>query len=88
MCNVEFKEFSNPESEDYDINSSLNYSNNSNVSYNPYTEQLMNLIGILEDITDADLQERYGISEEEYLHPTSETMEKVKDRLNSRQKHI
>ena len=47
---MEFKEFTNPEERDYDINSSLNSFNNS-VSVNPYSEQLVDLIGILEDVT-------------------------------------
>ena len=38
----------------------------------------MDLIGILEDVTDEDIQNQYGISWEEYLHPNAETIEKVK----------
>ena len=56
---MEFKEFSNPEAKDYDITSSLG----SNGSYgsNPYVEQLTSLIGILEDVTEENLREKYGI---------------------------
>lgn len=81
---MELKEFSNPESKDYDINSSLNYSNNSSSSYNPYSEQLANLIGILEDVTEEELQDEYGITMNEYLNPTLDTIEKVKYHLNER----
>ena len=45
---MEFKEFTNPEGKDYDINSSFN----SSVQINTYSEQLDDLIGILEDITE------------------------------------
>ena len=77
---MEFKEFSNPESKDYDIISSLNGNNNTN--YNPYSEQLIDLIGILEDITEEELQEQYGISMSEYFRPTSDTIKKVEQKLN------
>ena len=40
---MEFKEFTNPEENDYDINSSLNNFNNS-VSVNPYSEQLVSVL--------------------------------------------
>lgn len=48
---VKLKEFSIQESGNYDIISSLNHGDNSNNSYNTYSEQLMDLIGILEDVT-------------------------------------
>jgi hypothetical protein len=80
---MEFKEFTNPEGKDYDINSSFN-SYNSSVQINPYSEQLDDLIGILEDITEEELQEQYGISMDEYLHPTEETINKVSERINGR----
>ena len=78
---MEFKEFTNPEERDYDINSSLN-SSNENTYVNPYSEQLINLIGILEDVTEKELQDRYGISMYEYLNPTEETVNKVLERIN------
>ena len=80
---MEFKEFTNPEEKDYDINSSLNRFNNS-VSVNPYSEQLIDLIGILEDVSEEELQEQYGISMNEYFHPTEETINKVSERINGR----
>lgn len=78
---MEFKEFTNPEERDYDINSSLNSFNNS-VSVNHYSEQLIDLIGILEDVSEEELQEQYGISMNEYLHPTEDTINKVTERIS------
>ena len=89
---MEFKEFDNPESVDYDIKSSK--SNDEQVRkeepVNPYYEKLWDLIGILEDVTDEDIQRDYGISEKEYLNPTAETIEKVKRKLseNENKKHL
>ena len=80
---MEFKEFTNPEGKDYDINSSFN-SFNSSVQINPYSEQLDDLIGILEDITEEELQEQYGISMNEYLHPTEETINKVAEKVSGK----
>lgn len=77
---MEFKEFSTPEGYDYDIKSSLVNSNN-NSSVNPYSEQLCDLIGILEDITEEELLEKYGISMNKYLHPTQETIDRVSEKL-------
>lgn len=80
---MEFKEFSNLESEDYDIISSLNHGDNSSNSYNSYSEQLMDLIGILEDVTEEELQEKYGISMNEYLNPNTYTIKKVEEKINN-----
>ena len=80
---MEFKEFTNPEERDYDVNSSLNSFNNI-VSVNPYSEQLTDLIGILEDISEEELQEQYGISMNEYLHPTEDTINKVTERISGK----
>ena len=80
---MEFKEFTNPEEKDYDIKSSFN-GYNSSVQINPYSEQLDDLIGILEDVTEEELQEQYGISMNEYFHPTEETINKVSERINGR----
>ncbi len=83
---MEFQEFSNPESKDYDITSSFGETQTNSASGNPYVEQLIDLVGILEDVTEEDLQQNYGISEKEYLHPTAETISKVKDALGIRKK--
>ena len=78
---MRFKEFSNPEEKNYDINSSLNSLNNNSL-VNPYSEQLVDLIGILEDVNEKQLQEQYGIGMEEYLNPTEETINKVSERIS------
>lgn len=67
---MEFKEFTNPEEKNYDINTT-----------NPYSEQLYELIGILKNITDEELYEKYGITMSEYLNPTAETIDKVIDKI-------
>ena len=64
----------------YDIISSLNC--NDNASQNYYVEQLMDLIGILENVTEEELQEQYGISMKEYLNPTANTIKKVNQRVS------
>ncbi len=81
---MEFKEFSNPESKDYDINSSFRETETNSATRNPYIEQLIDLIGILEDVTEEELQQNYGISMNEYFNPTAETVSKVKDALGIR----
>ena len=85
---MEFREFSNPERRDYDINSSLNddnYSSNSQSiqDANKYYMQLFDLIGILEDFEESELIENYGITMQAYLNPTAETIKKVSEKLNS-----
>ena len=87
---MEFREFSNPEERDYDINSSLNddnYSSNSQSvqDSNQYYMQLFDLIGILEDVEESELIENYGITIQEYLNPSAETIKKVSEKLNSMQ---
>ena len=80
---MEFREFRNPEEKDYDINSSLNSSSNTINNNNYYSEQLIDLIGILENVTEEDLEEHFGISMQEYFNPNAETIAKVKEKLNS-----
>ena len=86
---MEFREFSNPEERDYDIISSLNANNSSNLQNieedNQYYVQLFDLIGILEDFEESELIENYGITMQEYLNPTAETIKKVSEKLNSMQ---
>ncbi len=81
---MEFKEFSNPESKDYDINSNFGEVETNNATRNPYTEQLIDLIGLLEDVTEEELQQNYGISITEYLNPNEKTIAKVKAALGIR----
>ncbi|MGM9881321.1 MAG: hypothetical protein ACI31S_00555 [Bacilli bacterium] len=86
---MEFREYGNPEERDYDIKSGLNdnYSSSSqNIQeVNKYSMQLFNLIGILEDFDETELIENYGITVQEYLRPTAETIQKVSEKLNSKQ---
>ncbi len=81
---MELKEFSNPEAKDYDINSNFGEAQTNSATENPYIEQLIELIGILEDVTEEELQQNYGISITEYFNPTAETISKVKDSLGTR----
>ena len=80
---MEFREFTNPEERNYDVYShSTNNATYSKKTSNIYTEQLIDLIGFLEDVTEEDLQEQYGISMAEYLNPNAETIAKVTQKLN------
>ena len=79
---LEFKEFDNPEAKDYDIASSLKGKDSSKqLSSSPYIFELIELVGILED--GEWLQ--FEISEEEYMHPTKETIDKVRMVIENRQ---
>lgn len=88
---MEFKEFSNPESNDYDVASSVKKASSNeaptNSVINPYTEQLLDLIGILEDVTEKELQQNYGIGLNEYFNPSAETVSKVRMAINKNVKH-
>lgn len=78
-----FKEFSNPESTDYDIKSSIvNFFNQVNL----YSEELFNLIDLFDDVSAVDLRSQYGISFKECFSPTAETIEKVKNKVNGKSK--
>mgnify|MGYP003294234675 FL=1 len=45
--------------------------------------QLFDLIGILEDFDEIELIENYGITMQEYLNPTAETIQKVSKKLRT-----
>ena len=79
-----FKEFINPGSEDYDLRSFDTTSQKTVAIVNDYSEQLVNLIGFLEDdeVTDEYLLSNFGISKKEYIYPTSETIKRVSENLN------
>lgn len=80
---MEFREFNNPERRNYDVTSSLRNNNNvTNTKDDYYVEQLLNLIGLLEDIDEDELQEKYGISINEYIHPNENTIIKITNKLN------
>lgn len=78
---MEFKEFTNPEEVDYDIMMSLEGNGSSTETENPYAEEQMNLIGFLEDVNDAEILATYGITADEYFHPTKESVARLKDTL-------
>ncbi len=80
---MEFKEYNNPEDYDYDIRSSLDGNSSGSQEKQYCHEQLFDLIGILEDVTEKDLLINYGITIQEYLRPTKETIKKVTEKLNS-----
>ena len=86
---MEFREYSNPESMDYDITSSLGSTSHvTPQNKNYYTEQLIDMIGILEDVTEENLQRDYGISLNEYFNPNQDVINKVQQALeNSRSRH-
>ena len=72
------KEFSNPLEENYDITSSMHGDDSISTRSNPYLDELLNMVGILEDGEWLG----YGITEDEYLHPTKETVAKVRAYLD------
>lgn len=81
----EFNEYDNPESADYDINSSLKEQKSDN-----YSEQIIDLIGIIEDIdyiSDEEFMNQYGILKYEYLNPTADTIRKAKAKIASQQQN-
>lgn len=84
---MEFKEFSNPLEQDYDINSSYDEFSYSEEEPNKYFDEMIELIGILEDVTEEELLRDYGITEYEYLHPNAIVIEKIKNKLNENNFH-
>lgn len=75
---MEFKEYSNPLEKDYDIKSSME---SSVTEEDIYSEQLVGLIGLLEDVKEEELLNMYGITFDEYFHPTEDTVAKVMDAI-------
>lgn len=77
-----FKEFSNPLEADYDITSGLKEGDVPSIDpNNPYYQQIWNLVGIIEDVEPEEMQEKYGITWDEYMNPTAETIEKIKVKI-------
>ena len=70
----EFTEFPNPEEVDYDITSSQGMG-----EINQYSMEILDMVGFLEDGEHVI----YGITEEEYLHPTQETVDKIRAYLEN-----
>jgi hypothetical protein len=83
---MEFREFSNPEGLNYDIESSLENKQvvTKQTVVNPYVESLMELVGLLED----GEWEEYGITECEYMNPTADTIFKVEQCLDTKSNRI
>ena len=79
---MEFKEFTNPEEVDYDIKSSQD--ERSTPAINPHYDELINILGLLEDIDEEQLRDKYGITMAEYLNPSEETIEKVRNKLGEK----
>ena len=79
---MEFKEYSNPESQDYDITSNNGEINIDNNAQLPYDIELMDLIGVLDDVSEEELMNNYDITLLEYYNPTAETIEKVKEAIS------
>ena len=81
---MEFKEFTNPEEKDYDIKSAYNGEEN-NIGADEKTQIAIELIsllgGFLEDEELDSIYENYGITVSEYMNPTRETINKVKNKL-------
>lgn len=79
---MDFKEFSNPLEQDYDINSSLKEETITEKVSSPYEEvlnEILSQIGLLEE---SDL-EKIGITFEEYLYPNKETIIKIREYLKT-----
>ena len=76
----EYKEYKNPLERDFDLRSSLR-DDETESNINPYEEELMELIGFVEDISNEQMIEQYGITLYEYYEPTEETIIKVKQKL-------
>ena len=89
---MEFREFTNPEEADYDLNVNYNESYVDKIQIedeeNKYYMQLFDLIGILEDFEESELLQNYGINMQEYLNPTEDTIKKVSAKLAEENKKI
>ena len=75
---MEFKEYTNPEERDYDINMSLENTNNKENKHNRIHEEFFYLFFYL-GFPEVHELEEYGITEEEYNNPTLSTIKKLKD---------
>lgn len=52
--------------------------------FDRYSLEMIDLIGILDHVSEEQLIRDYGITEFEYLHPTEKTINKVKEHLGSK----
>ena len=80
---MKYNEFKTPEKNSYDI--SVNVDENYGVvSSNGYFEILTDMIGILDDVSEDDLIESFGITLDEYLNPNEDVISKVKYKLEEK----
>ena len=89
---MQFREFRNPEEADYDIKSSLDlngeFKNDESRTQEDIHRQAIleamleamdwNMLEDLDEISDEELIDEYGITKSEYLNPTKETVLKIK----------
>ena len=94
----EFREFPNPEEQDFDIKSSFSSSSEDDFDDEAYQQMLADqeennrihielcdvLGGLIEDMEGDEILETYGITEEEYMHPTREVIEKARAFLENK----
>ena len=77
---MEFKEFTNPEEKDYDITSSLDAAERAKreAKVDKIHQDFTELLG---DLGFPELYELapYGIADEEYTHPSLDTVKKLKE---------
>ena len=78
---MEFREYRNPEERDYDLKTSIR--NSKYDDENKYINQITDLIGVLEDIDEEELFNKYGITLHEYFYPDEEVVNKVKYALDN-----
>lgn len=81
----EFTEYENPLGNNYDIKSARrNVDPKEEARKEKLNNELIEVLGgYLEDITEQELIESYGITMHEYLNPSEDTIEKVKSHLGS-----
>ena len=70
----------------YDLYKEDNKPSQNDKSYSTII-QLVDLIGFLEDEEVDNIEELYGITKDEYMNPTKETLEKVKNHLLKKKSH-
>lgn len=77
---MEFKEFTSPESKDYDVESSLNIKEGiygDEITITPVQQQFIDLWCDL-GLPEVDELEPYGITEKEFNNPNMSTIKKLK----------
>lgn len=88
MSFKEFSEFENPESADYDINSSIkNVTVDDRSGYKSPSKEEKEFLELYFNLGCPELfeLEPFGLTEQEFSHPTSETIKKLKKYAESYQ---